>query len=99
MPQTPGREGNRGQQRFEMARRQVDDQSPDRALPHRRQFRGDDVEVPAPRKLGLRVEIVEAARGEGAEVLPQNSVILGPGQVLDHRLLISRYASAPSAVR
>src|SRR5436190_11076391 len=84
MPQTPGRKGYRGQQRFEMAGRQVDDQPPDRALPHRRQFRGDDLEVPAPRQLGLRVEIVEAARGEGAEVLPQDGVVLGPGKALDH---------------
>ena len=52
--------------------------------PHRGQLGGDDLEMPVHRQLGLRVEVVEAARGEGAEVLPQQDLVLGPGQVLDH---------------
>src|SRR5690349_18919451 len=42
--------------------------------------------MPIRRKLGLRVQIVKAARREGLEVLPQQSVVLGPIQNLDHSL-------------
>ena len=64
VPETPGREGDRGHQGFEMARWQVDDQPPDLALAHRGQLGGDDLEMPVHRQLGLRVEVVEAARGK-----------------------------------
>ena len=84
MPETPSREGDRCKQRFEVAWRQVDDQSPDLSFAHRGQFRSDDLEVPAQRKLGLRIEVVEAAQGEVEEILPQQRVVLGPGQLLDH---------------
>src|SRR5436190_498257 len=47
---------------------------------------GDDVNVPVRRQLSLRVQIVKAARGEGREVLPQQSLVLGPIQSLDHSL-------------
>ena len=67
-----------------MARRQVDDQPPDLALPHRGQLGGDDFEMPVHRQLGLRVEVLEAARGKGGEVLPQQDLVLRPGQVFEH---------------
>ena len=65
VPETPGRKGDRGQQGFQMARRQVDDQPPDLALPRtavslaamtsRCQFIASCC---------LRVELGKAARGE-----------------------------------
>ena len=55
-------------------------------MAHGGQLRRNDLEMPAHRQLGLRVEIVEAARGESAEILPQQGLVLGPGQVLDHRV-------------
>jgi len=57
MPETPRRKGDRGHQGFEMARRQVDDQSSDLALAHLGQLGGDDLEMPVWRKRRLRVEL------------------------------------------
>jgi hypothetical protein len=68
--QAPGRKRDRGQQRLQMARRQVDDQAPDLALAYRGKLGGDDLDVPVHPQLGLRVELIKAARGEGGEVLP-----------------------------
>jgi hypothetical protein len=42
---------------------------------------------------------METTRGEGAEVLPQQRVVLGSGQVLDHRASVSSGGAAPSAAR
>ena len=84
MPQTPGRKRDRGHQGFQMTRWQVDDQPPDLAFPHRGQLGGDDLEMPVHRQLGLRVELLEAARGEGGEVVPQQDLVLGRGEVLEH---------------
>src|SRR5580704_11121101 len=66
-----------------MARRQVNDQSPDPALAHRGQLGGDDLEVPVHRQPGLRVEVLETAPGEGRQVVPQQELVLRPGQILD----------------
>ena len=63
-----------------MAGRQVDDQPPDLALPHRGELGGDDLEMPVHRQLGLRVEVLEAARGKGGEVVPQQELVLCPRQ-------------------
>ena len=79
-PETPGREGDRGHQRFQMPRRQVDDQSADLAFAYGGQLGGDDFEVPVHRQGGLRVEILEAASGESREVMPQQELVLGSGQ-------------------
>jgi hypothetical protein len=54
-PRHQGREGDRGQQGFQMPRRQVDDKAPDPAFAHRGQLDSDDVEVPIHRQAGLRV--------------------------------------------
>ena len=62
----------------------IDDQPPDLAIPHRGQLGGDDFEVPVDRELGLRIELLEAASGEGGEVVPQQDLVLGPSQVLEH---------------
>jgi hypothetical protein len=51
VPQTPGRERDRGHQRFEVARRQVDDQPPDLALAHGRQIGRDELEMPTAERL------------------------------------------------
>src|SRR5205085_7484008 len=66
---------------FEMARRQVDDQPPDLALAHRVQLGGEDFEVPVRRQLGLRVELLKAASGEGGKVIPQQDLVLGRGKL------------------
>src|SRR5207237_4577710 len=66
---------DRGHQGFEMARRQVDNQPP-----HRGQLGGDDFEMPVRRQAGLRVEVLEAAPGEGRQVVSQQDLVLGPGQ-------------------
>src|SRR5207249_888375 len=73
-------------QGFEMAWRQVDDQPPDLAFPHRGQLGGDDLEMPVHCQLGLRVEVLEAPSGEGGEVVPQQSPVLGLGQLLEHHV-------------
>jgi len=86
LPEIPRRKGDRGQQGFERAGRQIDDQPTAFALAHCYQLGGDDLDMPIRRKLGLRVQIVKAARREGLEVLPQQSVVLGPIQSLDHSL-------------
>src|SRR6202023_3560346 len=62
-------------------RRGVMPQTPGR---QRDQLGGDDLEMPVHRQLGLRVEVLEAARGEADEVLPQQDLVLGRGEVLEH---------------
>jgi hypothetical protein len=89
MPETPGRKRDRGHQGFKMERRQVNDQPPDLAVPHGGQLGGDDLEMPVDRQLGLRVEVIEAARGKGTKILPQQGLVLGVCQVLKHRILAS----------
>src|SRR5207248_3146462 len=81
VPETPGRKGDRGHQGFEVAGRQVDDQSPDPAFPNGGQLGGDDFEVPVRRQTGVRVKVLEAASGEGGEVVPQQELVLGPSQI------------------
>src|SRR5690348_10340850 len=68
-----------------MAGRQIDDQSWDLTLAHSGQLCGDDLQMPIRRELGLWIEVEKAARGKGAEVLPQQSLVLGRCRVLDHR--------------
>ena len=82
VPETPGRKSDRGHQRFEVTGRQVNDQPPDLALPYRGQRGGDNFEVPVRRQAGLRVKVLEATPGKGREVVPQQEVVLRPGQVL-----------------
>jgi hypothetical protein len=103
-PEAPRREGDRGQQGFEMARRQVDNQPLDPAFPHGVQLGGDDLEVPVHRQAGLRVEILEAASGEGRQVAVQQELVLrlcqefhGSGFPIEKRALIcSRTFSSAS---
>src|SRR5262249_44680483 len=64
VPETPGRKGDRGQQRFQMARRQVDDQAADLALAHRSKLGGDHLKVPVWQKRRLRVELIKTALGK-----------------------------------
>jgi len=97
--QTPGRKGDRGQQGFQMARRQVDDQAADLALAHRGELGRDHLKVPVDCQFGQRVQIVKAASGKGGKILPQQDIVFGSGQVLEHRLIASRRAAAPSVVR
>ena len=66
-----------------MPRWQVDDEPFDLSSPHLGQLDGDDLEVPVHRQRGVRVEITKTARGEGGQILPQDGVVLSPGQVFD----------------
>src|SRR5689334_8563307 len=69
-----------------MPRWEVDDQSTDLAFANRGQLGRDNVEMPVDRELGLRIEVMKATPRETAEILPQQGVVLGQGQVLGHRL-------------
>jgi acyl carrier protein len=60
------------------------DQPLDLTLPHRGQLGPDNLEMPVDRELGLRVEVLETARGEPDEVPPQQDLVLGRGEVLEH---------------
>jgi hypothetical protein len=68
-----------------MTGRQIDDQSRNLALAHLHQLAGDDLDMPVRRELGLRVEIIKAACGKRGEILPQQDVVLGRCEILDHR--------------
>jgi hypothetical protein len=82
--QTPGRERNRRQQRLQMTGRQVDDQPPGRAVEHRRQLRGDDLDMRAERERGAPVELAKTAPREAREIAPQQPVIPVHGHRLAH---------------
>ena len=69
-----------------MTRWQVDDQPPDLAVSHCGEFCGNDLEVPVRHQLGLRVELLKAARCEGRQILPEQRVIFTPGQVVEHHV-------------
>src|SRR5436305_10761785 len=71
VPETPGREGDRGQQRLQVARRQVDDEAPDLAAAQGGQFGGDYCDVPAHCEAGPRVELAETELREADEIAPQ----------------------------
>ena len=74
--EAPSREGDRGEVRLQMARRQADDQPPDAAGAHRREFRGDEVDMPVHRERGARVELAERACGEARKVVaPQGRAL------------------------
>jgi hypothetical protein len=51
---------------------------------HRGQLGRDNLEMRVDRELGLRVEVLETARGEAEEVPPQQDLVLGWGEVLEH---------------
>ncbi len=61
VPEAPGRKGDRGQQRLQMPRRQVDDQPADPAVAHRRELRCDQLDMPAECQFGLRIELAKEA--------------------------------------
>ena len=78
---------------------QIDDQPLDLAFPHRGELGGDDLEVPAHRQLGLRVEVVETACGEQRKVVALRGVVLGARQPLNHRIRSSYRSAESSGVR
>jgi hypothetical protein len=73
VPETPGRKGDRGKERLQVARRRVDDQPPDMAIADRFQFRGDDLVMPAQRELGPRVEFAETVLHEAGKISPEHA--------------------------
>jgi hypothetical protein len=79
-PEAPGRKRDRAQQRFQVARRHIDDQPPGLALVHRGQLCGHHLDVPVHRERYERVELAEAALREGSEIEPQLGVLLALGQ-------------------
>ena len=60
VPETPGRKGDRGQVRLQMARRQADDQPADPARAHRGELGGDQLDMPVHRERGARIELAKA---------------------------------------
>ena len=83
MPEAPGREGNRGHQGFEMARRQINDQPLDFAVPYRGQLGADHIDVPVHRECRLRIELRETALSKKRQSRPQDRIIFG-GQQVSH---------------
>src|SRR5208283_1882337 len=78
--ETPRGEGDRGQVRLQMARRQVDDQPADPAFEDR-QFRGDDLEMPAERTPNLRVQLAKSTPRKAREIKPQRRTLFFPGGI------------------
>src|ERR1700758_2638430 len=68
MAEAPGRKGDRGQMRLQVARRHVDDHAPAAAGADRLELCGDDVVIPARREHGARVELVEAMLCEARKI-------------------------------
>ena len=62
---------------------------------HRRQFGGNDLDMPIHREVGLRIEVVKAAPGEGGEILSQQGLVFGMCQLLNHRSLFSCGSADP----
>ena len=60
--------GDRGQVRLQVARRHIDDQPPDTAVAHCRQFRGNELVMPVRRKWGARVELAETVLCEARKI-------------------------------
>ena len=71
VPETPGRKGDRCQQRLQVARRYADDQPADAAVAHRRQFPRHELDMPVHREPGARVELAKAPRRKAREIVPQ----------------------------
>jgi hypothetical protein len=71
--------GDRGQQRLQTARRQVDDQPSDLAGAQHHQFRGDGLDMSVHRELGPPAQLAEATLREAAEIEPQPGVFLALG--------------------
>src|SRR6266446_1275553 len=67
--EAPGREGDRGEVRLQMARRQADDQPADPAGMHRRELRRDQLDMPVHQEWGARVELTERARRKARKVV------------------------------
>jgi len=63
-----------------MARRQVDDQPADPAFEDR-QFRGDDLEMPAERTPNLRVQLAKSTPRKAREIKPQRRTLFFPGGI------------------
>ena len=80
MPEDPGGKGDRGQERFQVAWRQIEQKPPDLAIAHRGEPRGDDLQMPIRSEAGARIERMEGALREGGEVAAQQRVVAGGGK-------------------
>jgi hypothetical protein len=78
-----------------MARRQADDQPADLARPHRREFRGDQFDMPVHQGPGARVELAERARGKARKVMVQQRRALVPAG--SRRMLIGGFEKGLSS--
>jgi hypothetical protein len=68
VPETPGRKGDRGQVRLQVARRHADDQPPDTAFADRLQFLCNDLVMPAQREFGPRIELTETVHCKAGKI-------------------------------
>jgi hypothetical protein len=98
MPEAVRRERDGGHQRFQMTRRQVDDQPPDLALPHSGQLGRDHFDVPVHRERRLRVELEEAALSEVTEIPPQDRVVFGRREIFHSWFTPSHLGAGPGSV-
>ena len=76
VPQEPRRKSDRNAMGLEAARREIDDQPSDFALPTIFETRSQKLDVRREQEAGLRIEVVEGALDEGDEVVPQQCGIL-----------------------
>ena len=76
------RKRHRPQQRFQIARRHIDNQPADFARTHCGQLCRDDLDVPVHRERHERVERAKTALREGSEIQPQLGLLLAPGERL-----------------
>jgi hypothetical protein len=75
-PEAPRRKRHRRQERFQVTRRNIDDQPPGPALEHRSQLCRDDLDVPVHCELCQRVDLAKTALREGGEIQSQLGVLL-----------------------
>src|SRR5580658_7557192 len=87
-------QGDRGEQRFEIARREIDDQAFDAAVETILQRGGDDLEMPVGTKRRATVQVREATRREGVEILPADRAIFAEGELVHEEVSLIRRSTS-----
>jgi len=71
----PGGQRDRGGERFQMPRRDVDDEPPDSSVAHRLKLGRQQLDVPAPQEASAGVQFEKAPHQEGMKVRAQGGLI------------------------
>ena len=80
MAEQPRRQGDRSRERFQMTRRDVDDEPSYASIANRLQLGRHHLDMPARQKGRARVQLGEAAQHEGMEIRTQHRLIFGLGE-------------------